>query len=67
MSMPFFSLIIDTESQNLEFFCFYLKILQQIKDLILGFLTQHLEQPVSVHMQKKWGELGKMTELELFS
>ena len=34
-------------------FFFYLKILQQIKDIIPSFLTQHLEQPVSVHMQKK--------------
>ena len=39
--------------ENLEFFCFYLKILQQIKDSFPNFLTQHLEQPISVHMQKK--------------
>ena len=44
---------------NLEFIFFYLNILQQIKDSIPNFLTQHLEQPISVHMQKKWGELGQ--------
>ena len=35
---------------------FYLKILPQIKDSIQSFLTQHLEWPLSVHMQKKCGE-----------
>ena len=30
-------------------FYFYLKILQQLKDSIPSFLTQHQEQPVSVH------------------
>ena len=41
------------------FFFFYLKILQQIKNVIPNILTQHLEQPISVHMPKKWGELGQ--------
>ena len=38
---------------------FYLKILPQIKDSIPSFLTQHLDWPVSVHMQKKWGEFDQ--------
>ena len=40
-------------------FYFYLKILPQMKDSIPSFLTQHLEWPVSVHMQKKWGEFDQ--------
>ena len=34
-------------------FYLYLKILPQIKDSNPSFLSQHLELPVSVHMQKK--------------
>ena len=41
---------VGSKFPNLKIFGFYLKNLQQIKDSILGFLTQHLEQPVSVHM-----------------
>ena len=41
------------------FFYFELNFLAQIMDFIPSFLNQHLEQPVSVHMQKKWGELGQ--------
>ena len=40
-------------------FYFYLKILPQIKDPIPSFHTQHLEWPISVHMQKKLGELDQ--------
>ena len=40
-------------------FLLLLKILQQIKNSVPNFLTQHLEQPISVHMQKKLGELGQ--------
>ena len=48
------------------FFSFYLKILQQIKGFIPSFLTKHLEQPVSVHMHKKLGELGQIDRVTDF-
>ena len=38
-------------------FYFHLKNFPQIKDSIPSFLTQHLERPVNVHMQKKWGKI----------
>ena len=49
---------------NILIFYLSLKILQQIKDSIPNFLTQHLEHPISVHMQKNG---PKLTELEPFS
>ena len=52
---------VGSKLRNLKILIFWLQpqILQQIKDSIPIFLTQYLEQPVSVHMQKKWGELGQ--------